>query len=344
MAGSIWWAPVWGCLPPGIWDGDDTSWEQEDIDQLGAVVVDHIVVRNSDNLVVAGTHGNGVYSAYMPAAPIDLAIASIDGPAGGVLGTESVVVTVSNNGTATQSTYEVYYSINDVLQQTETVNSSLISGATYQHTFTATYDFSSPGTYSISASVSVADDEISSNNTLTASVESVTTISDYPYTEGFEDGTHQWTLSGVWEQGTPAQTNISSASSGSGVIMTDLDANYGTDLYDVAESPVFDLSAMDGAELSFDIFYQTEADYDGVILAYRTDLSEDYTIIESGTANWYNGVFDALGVSGWNGSSGGYLTASTDLSFLASEPIVQLAFYLISDYTVGDEGWLLMSL
>lgn len=327
-----------GMFTTGDLDGDDTSWEQEDIDQLGAVVVDHIVVRNSDNLVVAGTHGNGVYSAYMPAAPIDLAIASIDGPAGGVLGTESVVVTVSNNGTATQSTYEVYYSINDVLQQTETVNSSLISGATYQHTFTATYDFSSPGTYSISASVSVADDEISSNNTLTASVESVTTISDYPYTEGFEDGTHQWTLSGVWEQGTPAQTNISSASSGSGVIMTDLDANYGTDLYDVAESPVFDLSAMDGAELSFDIFYQTEADYDGVILAYRTDLSEDYTIIESGTANWYNGVFDALGVSGWNGSSGGYLTASTDLSFLASEPIVQLAFYLISDYTVGDEG------
>jgi len=48
--------------------GTATIWQQEGINTIGNVVVNMIDVRESDGLVVAATHGNGVYSAQFSAA------------------------------------------------------------------------------------------------------------------------------------------------------------------------------------------------------------------------------------------------------------------------------------
>jgi len=50
--------------------GTSTTWEQEGASTIGNVVVDMIASRTTDNLVVVGTHGNGVYSSIIgsPAA------------------------------------------------------------------------------------------------------------------------------------------------------------------------------------------------------------------------------------------------------------------------------------
>lgn len=44
-------------------NGTSTVWTQESSSDIGDVVVEHMVVRSTDGLVVVGTHGNGVYSA-----------------------------------------------------------------------------------------------------------------------------------------------------------------------------------------------------------------------------------------------------------------------------------------
>ncbi|MEQ8549111.1 MAG: hypothetical protein RIC03_14455 [Cyclobacteriaceae bacterium] len=44
-------------------NGTSTVWVQESSSDIGQVVVEHMVVRSTDGLVVAGTHGNGVFSA-----------------------------------------------------------------------------------------------------------------------------------------------------------------------------------------------------------------------------------------------------------------------------------------
>ena len=42
--------------------GASTSWSQESSSGIGDVVVDHLIAKN-DGTVIAGTHGNGVFSA-----------------------------------------------------------------------------------------------------------------------------------------------------------------------------------------------------------------------------------------------------------------------------------------
>jgi hypothetical protein len=46
--------------------GSGTQWAMEAPDLIGMTVVDHIEVRHSDGLVVAATHGTGLYSANFP--------------------------------------------------------------------------------------------------------------------------------------------------------------------------------------------------------------------------------------------------------------------------------------
>ena len=49
-------------------NGDDTQWVQEGASTIGNVVVDMVAARESDGFVAVGTHGHGVYSAYLNSA------------------------------------------------------------------------------------------------------------------------------------------------------------------------------------------------------------------------------------------------------------------------------------
>lgn len=319
-------------------DGATTQWIQEDIDNLGAVVVEHLVTRNDDKLVVVGTHGNGVYTTDSPILlEVDMAVVSINSPSSGILGEESVEVTVKNNGVNEVSSFSLTYSVNDVVQATETVNSTIASAETYLHTFASAFDFSAEGSYTIEVGLELENDEDLENNNVSVVIQSIRPNNDFPYEQGFESTDHEWTLNGFWEVGAPAQTILSEASEGSSALMTDLDANYPDDAYSSAVSPIFDFSGLLEPEVSFDLKADIEVDYDGVVFAYRTSLSDNFTIVTTGTANWYNGYFAALGTYGWTGSLG-YVRAVADLSDLAGEQLVQFAFFLLSDETVNGEG------
>jgi hypothetical protein len=49
-----------------------TVWEQEGPTSIGNVPVNMIAARGSDGTIAVGTHGNGVYSASLPAAPVGI--------------------------------------------------------------------------------------------------------------------------------------------------------------------------------------------------------------------------------------------------------------------------------
>ncbi len=324
-------------------NGSATNWTQQDIDNLGAVVVEHVVTRNSDGLIVAGTHGNGVYTANVPVSSIDLALTSIDQPLSGRLGIEEIVITIDNLGSQSVSGFEVAYSINGELQQSEQITESIASGNSYQHTFTQSFDFTGIELATLSASVSISGDEKSENDSLEVEINNVVAIDVFPYEEGFESAENGWILNGIWERGSPSQSNLSNAASGVNAIMTDLDNNYPNNVNDAAETPVFDFSGLVLPIVEFDLSYKIENEYDGLVLAYRTDLNQTFSIIDTSKAisNWYNAIADVYGGElAWTGSDStdGYLRASADLSFLAGESIVQLAFFFASDFSITDEG------
>ena len=92
-------------------DGASTTWSQESSELIGNVVVDHFAAKASDGTIVAGTHGNGIYSAQfdVPGLPEDdLFMASIVAPNSGLLNDQvDVIIAIGNAGSVAQSNFEV---------------------------------------------------------------------------------------------------------------------------------------------------------------------------------------------------------------------------------------------
>ncbi|MBP7514318.1 MAG: T9SS type A sorting domain-containing protein [Flavobacteriales bacterium] len=61
-----------GLYSTALLDGDNTVWEQEGADLIGNVPINMMAARGSDGLVAVGTHGSGVFTAHLPAAPIGI--------------------------------------------------------------------------------------------------------------------------------------------------------------------------------------------------------------------------------------------------------------------------------
>ena len=325
-------------------NGASTVWEQENINGLGSLVVEHIAVRQADGLVVAGTHGNGIFSARFAVKQKDLAVDAFEAPQSAVLSNSEVIsLKVTNLGVQTVTSFDVGYAVDGVEQQLTTVtNQSLASGDSYVHNFTQTQDFSEAGDYTLLGSVELSGDENSVNNQLIKEVISFARVDSFPYEASFETGNEGWQPSGLWELGTPNDSLLDRASEGLVAWVTDLDADYTPYVTAKLLSPVFDFSSLKFPIVSFDLAYATEADWDGMVLAYRTDLTnEKFKVIEKdkGIANWYNGFADVFGYSAWTGKQADFVEASGNLEFLAGEPHVQFAFIFASDALENDEGF-----
>ncbi|MCB0794495.1 MAG: hypothetical protein KDB88_07130 [Flavobacteriales bacterium] len=62
-----------GVYSTDLLDGDNTIWVQEGLTSIGNVPVNMIAARNHDGLIAVATHGNGIYSSFLEAAPVGLA-------------------------------------------------------------------------------------------------------------------------------------------------------------------------------------------------------------------------------------------------------------------------------
>ncbi len=184
-----------------------------------------------------------------------------------------------------------------------------------------------------------------------------TTISTFPYNEGFENSNGNWTVNGSlpsWEWGTPAKPTINIAGGGNKCWTT---GNLTNDYYNDGEaswlqSPCFDFTTVQYPYIKMKIWWETERGYDGASLQYSVDNGSTWTNV--GTAantgscndsNWYNsgsvrflGAFGSL-PEGWSGSvkptngsclggngSGGWVTAGHSLTGLGGKSGVLLRF------------------
>ena len=86
------------------------------------------------------------------------------------LGNEAIVVTLENFGAASQSNFDVSYSLDGGSDVVETVAGPLAPGATISYTFTTLGDFSVLGTHTVSSSTMLTGDSDAANNTATREV------------------------------------------------------------------------------------------------------------------------------------------------------------------------------
>ncbi len=101
----------------------------------------------------------------------DIGVTEVTAPVSGEgLGSEAVTVTINNFGTATQSNFNVAYSINGGTPVIENVAGPVNGGESISYTFTTLGDFSTPGSYRLNSTTVLTGDSDLSNNTLEVTV------------------------------------------------------------------------------------------------------------------------------------------------------------------------------
>ncbi|MCD4760835.1 carboxypeptidase-like regulatory domain-containing protein, partial [bacterium] len=107
-----------------------------------------------------------------PPPQLDLKLTGIPEPNTGYdLGVENIVIGVKNQGTITQSNFDVQYRVDGGAWVVETIPGPLTQNETITYTFTQTYDFSAFAVYYIEAGVILAGDEYPDNNSADKEIE-----------------------------------------------------------------------------------------------------------------------------------------------------------------------------
>ncbi|MBC8172897.1 MAG: PKD domain-containing protein [Chitinophagales bacterium] len=131
------------------------------------------VFGTGDYLISEG--GNCCYDGTAGPSPVDVAITSIITPTGGcnMTDTESVTVTIQNNGPGSVTAIPVNFTVDGSTEVTETAFLTLEAGDSGDFTFSETADLADPDTYSIEVFTSLVSDPEEGNNSLTATVSSL---------------------------------------------------------------------------------------------------------------------------------------------------------------------------
>ncbi|MEA3445264.1 MAG: hypothetical protein U9R19_11140, partial [Bacteroidota bacterium] len=145
-------------------------------------------------------------------------------------------------------------------------------------------------------------------------------------------------LNSSWEFGTPDAGNpvINAAASGINAWMTNLDGNYNNDENSYLLSPCFDFTTLADPSIDFSLWYNTDANTDGMQLQSSVDNGATWQTVgvlppPPNNDNWYNNTVSALGMVGWTDNSGAWVTAHYSLDYLSQEPSVRLKFVFASD-------------
>ncbi len=97
----------------------------------------------------------------------DLGVISINSvPSGCSLEQEEVNISVKNYGVSTISTFDLMYNLNGTNGIIETVNTNILPGDTFNYSFTALADMSTPNSYSINGACYLAGDSSPLNDSL----------------------------------------------------------------------------------------------------------------------------------------------------------------------------------
>ncbi len=250
------------------------------------------------------------------------------------LGSEAIVVKITNFGSAPQSGFEVSYSVNDLPFVTETVTTTVNPGDTITYNF-APYNFSPPNTYVIDAETNLSLDAEPNNNLISKTVVNTIAITTFPYTENFENGDGGWIIGGTtpsWELGTPAGTTIIGAASGTNAWKTNLDSLHTSGENSWVISPCINLGTLVEPVVEIKLNYNTNGDIPIPIggatatIDYSLDNGATWTTLGANgdPINWYNGTTG----TGWSGATTGWITAKRRCPELAGATSAKIRFHM----------------
>lgn len=318
----------------GVWstdliNGAATVWAPSNLG-LANTRVDMLQIRQSDNLVIAATHGRGLYSTDVfcnpyvefktsatvsyTGAPIQFTDASLKATAWswnfGDGNTSTLQHPVHTYTTA--GVYDITLTINGTVTRTKNAYIKILPnrGTPYTPAMGGNFDVNP--------------------NDFGAKVTEVPIACAGTYTD--------------FERGNSAQAGKNGTRSGSFVWVTGLtQANYANNASAELYSPCFNFSAPGAYTLQFYRKNQFEIGWDGMIVEYSTNRGTTWAPLGVIGANWYN--YSTPGTTAFppnqpffNNTQTAFTLCQWDVSFLAGNPSVSFRMVFKSDVTVTGPG------
>lgn len=317
--------------------------------------------KYDSTLTSGGTNwveGDAVYirnvRIYEP-PPVDIWVTGLIGvpEASCDLGVAPLTVEFTNNGTdtipaGTVIPFNLEFNGGVTILEGMTLANALAYNEASSYTFSFQPDYSADGEYEVIVWSALTGDLTFVNDTAMAYTNNILTVDNFPYIQDFETNSDGWvseTMAGVdsWELGDPEQTLLDTAHSGINAWMTDLIGDYPSNAEMHLYSPCFDFSGIQNVLVSFWLNFDTEVDYDGMILEGSSD-GIVWSKVGLNDANFYNSNNNAatnpvLEAPWWSGALGGWTKITGTLNEFAGESGVRLRFRFKADNGVNSEGF-----
>jgi len=284
--------PIYLATSLGVYRLDDTSvnWESFVIN-LPNTIVNDLEINLGDESITAATYGRGVWRSPIPiqALPIDLKLLTINSPNNIDINCTAITpeINVKNNGANTINSINITYSVDAVPSVYNWTGTLLATEETIitLPTLSVTRD---SHVLDINATVTGDGNTLNNDSSLTFIYNDSGTVN---ITNTFELTTDQLvTDNTLWERGVPSDALLNSASSGTQVYGTDLNANHPDNTKAHLISQCFDLTELTNPVLRFDMAFDLEENWDIAYTEYSIDQGQNWTVL--GTINsqplWYN--------------------------------------------------------
>ncbi len=133
---------------------------------LSTVGATYSITASTDLTGDENTSNDSFTKEVIHLQPNDIGVTAILEPTSGagLTNAEAITVEITNFGGASQSNFDVSYTIDALPAVTETVAQTLLAGETLEYTFTQTGDFSELGSYNLSATTLLVDDADATND------------------------------------------------------------------------------------------------------------------------------------------------------------------------------------
>lgn len=307
------------------------------------------------------SNGDNSYYEFTPylIEPYDMNAISIDAPFGDGcgLGQETVTVSVSNVGLFTATGMTARFSVDGgAYTSPEVIPGSIAPGDTVSYTFIATANVAAMGQHDINVVLQVTGDNNNSNDSMSATLNNLVSVSSFPYEENFENGSGGWEVGGTnasWERGFANNTTIIGAASGINAWVTGRTGPHNANEDSWVMSPCFDFSTLGpNPAISVNVWWESEFSWDGAVMQSSIDAGQTWQNVGAygDPNNWYtdNSINSLPGFQseGWTGEkagntgSDGWVNAQTKLNpSLIGEPKVLFRVAFGSDGSSNSDGF-----
>jgi hypothetical protein len=337
----------------GVYYRDDTMSQWEPFDtNLPNVSVTDLEINLEDEKIIAATYGRGIWQSSIPVLTPsdDIKLTEIQNPSAVAINCNDLVtpqVLVKNNGVNAITTVNFNYTINAVPyvynwsgnitpSQTATIDLPQIS--------------LSKGIYTLLVNATIPNDAFSDNNS-GATTFYLNDSGTVGVTNTFENVTDELldynagSTTGLWTRG--VRTGGLLATGTNKVYTTSLSGNYPDLQTSYLISQCYNLTQVVNPQISFKMAFDLEQNWDIVYVEYSTNFGQNWQVLGTQGANWYNSnrtpqttgndCNNCVGAQ-WTGTTSALTTYSYSLAALNSESNIIFRIVFVSDEADNKQG------